>query len=311
MERSLWCEAIFFMQAAFVALWVAFLFLGYVVIAIRIIVRNKAARALRLPIESKLLRLPGESLGIKADELLEKMMEKLLHGAAAATILLPMPFLMLTWEPKADGKWLLGSSACLFVAASIYYIRQAVKLGMERANYRLGQAGEREVAAQLHALQAEGYLVFHDVPMERESGMENIDHMAVGPHGLVVIETKARGIPASDKFENDKVSFDGTRLIWPRWPDDQKTVWQVNRCAEWAGRLVREVCGKEVFIQQIIAIPGWEVIPGRSQNPRVLNPGGMKNAFEMMIMDRPVVLKQADIKRLTARLEQLCRNVEW
>lgn len=299
------------MQAAFVALWFALLFLGYVVIAIRIIVRNKAARALRLPIESKLLRLPGESLRIKADELLEKMMEKLLHGAAAATLLLPMPFLMLSWEPKADGKWLLGSSACLFVAASIYYIRQAVKLGMERANYRLGQAGEREVAAQLHALQAEGYLVFHDVPMERESGMENIDHLAVGPHGLVVIETKARGIPASDKFEDEKVAFDGVRLIWPRYPDDQKTVRQINRCAQWTSKLAREVCGKEVFIQQIIAIPGWQVHAGSSRNPRVLNPGGMKDAFRMMIVDRPVVLKQADIKRLATRLEKLCRNVEW
>lgn len=299
------------MHAAFVALWVALLFLGYVVIAIRLIIRTKTARALRPPIESKLLRLPGESLRIKADELFEKMMEKLLHGAAAATLLLPMPFLMLSWEPKADGKWLLGSSACLFVAASIYYIRQAVKLGMERANYRLGQAGEREVAAQLHALQAEGYLVFHDVPVERESGMENIDHLAVGPHGLVVIETKTRGIPSNDKSANDKVTFDGTRLIWPRYPDDQKAIRQINRCADWASKLVREICGKEIFIQQIIAIPGWQVHAGTTRNPRVLNPGGIKDAFEMIIVDRPVVLKQVDIKRLATRLEQLCRNVEW
>jgi hypothetical protein len=299
------------MQAAFVVLWIALLFFVYVLIAVRIILRNKAARSLRPPIESKMLRLPGESLRIKAEQLFEQMIEKLLHGAAAATLLMLMPFLVVVWMPKADGRWLLGSSAVLFIATGIHYIRQAVTLGMERANYRLGLAGEREVAAQLHALQAAGYHVFHDVPVERESGMENIDHLAVGPHGLVVIETKARGIPINETTGNDRVTFDGTRLIWPRWPDDQKTVWQVNRCAEWAGRLVREVCGKEVFIQQIIAIPGWEVIPGRSQNPRVLNPGGMKNAFEMMIVDKPVVLKSVEIKRVAARLDELCRDVDW
>lgn len=299
------------MEAVIFSLWIALLFLCYVVAATQLILRTKAKRQLRPPIDLKLLRLPGETARLKAEQLFEKMMEQLLHGAGAATILMMGPFIVRVWMPKADGRWLLFSSGVLFVAASVYYLRKVVKLGMERANYRLGSAGEREVAGHLQVLNAKGYWVFHDVPVKHESAMENIDHLAIGPHGLVVIETKARGIPTNGNTAGLKVTFDGERLIWPRWPDDQKTVQQVKRCAAWAAKIARTECGRDVAIHQIIAIPGWEVIPGNFYNPRVLHPGALEYAFDMMMAAQPTVLKPAEIKRIMAKIEELCRDADW
>lgn len=298
-------------SGALIALWIGLLFILYVVVATRLIVRAKAKRQVRPPIDLKLLRLPGETARIKADQLFEQMMEQLLLGAGAATILMIGPFLVVPLVPKVDGRLLLFSSGVLFVAASIYYLRKVVKLGMERANYRLGSAGEREVAGHLQALNTKGYRVFHDVPVKREKSVENIDHLAVGPHGLVVIETKTRSISTNKLAGSQKVAFDGERLIWPKYPDDQKTVKQVKRCAGWVADLVRQECGRDIPMHTIIAVPGWEVVPGKSYNPRVLHPGALEHAFDMMVTDKPAVLKPAEIKRIAVKLEELCRESEW
>jgi hypothetical protein len=299
------------MLAALMPLWIALLFLLYAFAAVWLILRKKAKRQLRPPIELKLLRLPGETARIKAEQLFEETVDQLFYGAVAATILILSPLLVLVWMPMADLSSLLSSSAALFVAGSVYYLRKVVKIGMERANYRLGSAGEREVARHLQVLNAKGYQVFHDVPVTHAKGMENIDHLAVGPHGLVVIETKTRSISTNENSGRQQVTFDGERLNWPRYPDDRKTVRQVKRCAEWIANLARAECGREIPVQQIIAIPGWEVVPGNFYNPRVLPPGALEDAFEMMMANQPTVLKSAEIKSMAAKIETLCRDADW
>ena len=299
------------MYNALIPLWIALLFLLYLLAAAWLIRCKKAKRQLRPPIELKLLRLPGETARKKVDELLETMVDQLVNGALAASILMVSPVLVLICMPTADQKWLLFSSAFLFVAVSVFYLNKVVKLGMERANYRLGSAGEREVAGHLQVLNAKGYWVFHDVPVQHETGMENIDHLAVGPHGLVVIETKTRSISTKESGGRQEVTFDGERLSWPKCPDDRKSVRQVKRCAQWVGDLAREECSREIHVHQIIAIPGWQVVPGKSYNPRVLHPGALENAFDMMVANQPNVLKPAEIKRIAARIETLCRDADW
>ena len=158
---------------------------------------------------------------------------------------------------------------------------------------------------------AKGYLLFHDVPVQHDKSMENIDHLAVGPHGLVVIETKTRSISTKEARGRQEVTFDGEKLSWPKFPEDRKTVQQVRRCAQWIADLARQECGREIPVQQIIAIPGWEVVPGKFYNPRVLHPGALENGFEMMIANQPNVLKPAEIKRFAAKIETLCRDIDW
>ncbi len=144
------------MLNALIPFWILLLFLIYLSAAAWLIRHKKAMRQLRSPIDLKLLRLPGETARKKVDELLETMVDQLLYGALAATILMVSPVLVLMWMPTADQKWLLFSSAFLFVAVSVFYLNKVVKIGMERANYRLGSAGEREVAGHLQVLNAKG-----------------------------------------------------------------------------------------------------------------------------------------------------------
>ncbi len=148
------------MHIALFPLWITLLFLVYVFAAAWLIIRKKAKRQLRPPIELKLLRLPGETARLKADELLEKMVDQLFYGTLAATLLMMSPLLVLRWMPTADLKCLLFSGTFLIAAVSVLYLCKVVKIGMERANYRLGSAGEREVAGHLQVLNAKGYWVF-------------------------------------------------------------------------------------------------------------------------------------------------------
>jgi hypothetical protein len=50
-----------------------------------------------------------------------------------------------------------------------------------------GAVGEETVAALLAPLEAEGFVVLHDL----DTGGGNVDHVVVGPTGIFVIETKA------------------------------------------------------------------------------------------------------------------------
>ncbi len=54
--------------------------------------------------------------------------------------------------------------------------------------WRIGAAGEEQIGRTLAMLEADGFHVFHD--RRRPGGRDNIDHIVVGPPGVIVIETK-------------------------------------------------------------------------------------------------------------------------
>ncbi|HEY1081300.1 MAG TPA: nuclease-related domain-containing protein [Prosthecobacter sp.] len=274
--------------------------------------RHKKKQNSRPPLDLALVRQPGESLRIQAEELLEKMLDQIVIGSLAAMFVLgAVPWAVKKFFPQADWLSLLVGTFASVAAVSVWFLLRVRSFGLKRANVRLGMAGERDVAGHLQALTAKGYQVFHDVPMAHENGLENIDHLAVGQHGIVVVETKTRSIPTDRPPGRLEVSFDGTRLKWPRFEDDQKTVRQVERCARWVARRVRETFQLDVPVYQIIAIPGWQVLPGKSLNPRVINPGAIALAFETMTDDKPCALKAPQIKSISNHFEELCRHTHW
>jgi hypothetical protein len=54
--------------------------------------------------------------------------------------------------------------------------------------WRIGAAGEEQIGQTLAMLEQDGFHVFHD--RRRPGGRDNIDHIVVGPPGVIVIETK-------------------------------------------------------------------------------------------------------------------------
>jgi hypothetical protein len=68
-------------------------------------------------------------------------------------------------------------------------IDRADSLDRDAERWEKGEEGERVVGAALDALQAQGWIVMHDVrwPGRRRA---NIDHVAIGPPGILVVDAK-------------------------------------------------------------------------------------------------------------------------
>lgn len=66
---------------------------------------------------------------------------------------------------------------------------QADRLAAKATNWRAGEQGETAVAAELDRLSAYGWRILHDRRKSRTSPA-NIDHIAIGPAGVFVVDAK-------------------------------------------------------------------------------------------------------------------------
>lgn len=76
-----------------------------------------------------------------------------------------------------------GIALGLFIASCYYFLL------LQYPNYRKGQIGERKVTKALSATLTDDYSLFDDVMLQSMKG-GNIDHIAIGPTGIFVLETK-------------------------------------------------------------------------------------------------------------------------
>lgn len=97
-----------------------------------------------------------------------------------------------------------------------------------------------------------------------------LDHVAVGPKGVYLLETKALRRKGSngDPAEHE-VKFDGHTLAFP-FECDREAVIQARRNAKWlSDYLVRKV-GQLVPVDTIVVLPGWSV-EGRHGPVKAMN----------------------------------------
>ena len=78
----------------------------------------------------------------------------------------------------------------VFVFVLLVCIRWLVDRLKDREKRYLGFFGERIVADCLEPLKEKGWFIFHDIQCVGATGPFNLDHVAVGPGGIWVIETK-------------------------------------------------------------------------------------------------------------------------
>jgi hypothetical protein len=97
---------------------------------------------------------------------------------------------------------LVGFTRFAFVAAETVVI--AVMLLVDRRlvpaiiRWRQGARGEEAVGEVLDRLRADGWMALHDV----STGRGNIDHVLVGPAGVLTVETKSHaGVIAIDRID--------------------------------------------------------------------------------------------------------------
>ncbi len=283
--------------------------LSYGVVAIWIFRRKRARRQTMPPEEFVLLRRPGETQQREIDRVSEALDNMIMFWAPLSLTLISVPFWIRDWFPRSNLLALVVCCFVLFVISICVVVTKTAALLEKRANRRLGYRGERHVAEQLQPLIAKGWAIFHDVPKVQEKGQENIDHVIIGPRGVVVVETKTYSKPRKETGRKDEVNFDGDKLHWPFYANDRKPVEQVQRCANWLQNWIRQNCGVETPVFQMIAIPGWHVNAGQHYEPRVTSGRAVVGALEGMMSDQKEVLSKKDIQRIADKLDELCRDV--
>lgn len=209
-------------------------------------------------------RPAGESLRLKIEALDEKILLRIFMA-----VLLPGMLAMgaATIRANTITAYLLPVAVAAIWSVAVWHT--LLKLMEERRNYQLGFDGERYVAEELNPLIAEGFEIYHDVPFENF----NMDHVLVGQLGVFVIETKTRKkLRGKDGEKKYTVTFDGTRLHWPRSAGDRE-VTQAGRNAETLSKWLTGAVGEPVRAVAILTIPGWYIErKAVSRDVFILNP---------------------------------------
>lgn len=289
-----------------------FLVAGYVLLFIGALLGVAAWRKrrsdARWPVETKLRRGPGESLRRRTDKLWEDF-AWVLYVATFAPLMLgtSVVWFLSKTAPTTRLNVALAIAATVTLAGLIITGAWALKRLRIIVNHRLGYFGERVVGEFLEPLLADGYRVFHDVPGEGREKYFNLDHVAVGPSGVTLIETKTRRKGrARQGFPDHEVSFDGQRLIWP-WGEDRSGLDQAVRNADYLHSWIKQRTGLDVMVRPILTLPGWYVHEKRGTGIRVVNSkilsGVIRDSGDRVLSDEHIDL-------IARQLDVVCRDVE-
>lgn len=262
------------------------------------------------PTEEKLLRPPGYSLqqrlGDKQDDVL------LSYVAACAFWTLAVLLLPLVW--KLTPYFLVHRTAAVnlglfvaFVGAGTWAIIRVTRQLNEAENLRLGLRGEQAVGESLNELGDAGFRAFHDLPTGKDW---NVDHVAVGPPGVFVLETKTRRKPRSSRRLNRtayRVTVDGNVLRFPDW-NDRESLQQAAANARWVANYLSRKTGEKVRAEAIVVLPGWYVDQtGPAPAVKAMNPKYLTG----YLRNQPPTLSPAQQRRIAAALEDMCRTLEF
>jgi hypothetical protein len=194
----------------------------------------------------------------------------------------------------------------IVAAAMVYFGRRCVMDIRKLWRLRLALDGETSVGQELNNLMLHGARVFHDFPAE---GF-NIDHVMIGPAGVVAVETKARSklnLPVGERKDSVRVVYDGTSLKFPNHTET-KPVAQAERQAQWLARWLSSTVGWDVKVTPALAIPGWFVEHKAYEPVRVFS--GKSPEFLVKPFKNGQPLDAAQIKAIAHQVDQRCRNVK-
>lgn len=290
------------MFLAFYPASVVFLFLGLVWWKMK-------SRPTRYPLgkDAKLRRQAGEHLRKKSEELMEKLIFRLLVLIVLPAAGLALPVFVVSPFDSVGHVGVLVASGALLLAGLIWALRWAIQLTDQIQDYRLGWFGERLVADELEVLRAQGFSVFHDLPCLGATGPFNLDHVVVGQGIVVVVETKTRRKPKGDPAGH-KVSYDGEKLNWPTG-HSTKEIEQVLRSAEWLKKELKKQLGFDVTVRAALTMPGWFITGGPPKAPVLVeSPRYLTKCIPQRF---PAELSPEQTQQVTLFLNSRCSDVTY
>ena len=248
------------------------------------------------PIKDRPLRNPGQSLEEELDDLIY---DRVLWPLLIAVFVIVLAGL--EWwnyfHPHPPAPIIYSVLACAGVAyAAVKIWRAWPRL---RA-LRQGRDGEKVVGQFLERQRERGYQVFHDVIGD---GF-NVDHVLIGPAGVLTVETKTRSKPQ----RGARISFDGERILVAGFEPDRDPIVQSKAQAAWLRRLLAESTGKQFSVRPVILFPGWfiEQSDRSTRELWVLEP----RALPAFLEQAPNVLSAEDVKLASFHLSRFIRTQE-
>lgn len=253
----------------------------------------------RSPLKAKPLRLPGQSVQRKIDDILWDEIGPYIAVAAVTLILAGVEWVaVLRHMPRLP--WLytgLAVIACLCATWKLWHVRARLQ------EMKLGRDGERVVGQYLERLRTDGADVFHDVQGE---GF-NIDHVVLSEHGFYAVETKTRSKPTRG---DARVALTEEGLVVNGFRPDRDPLVQAQAGAKWLSRLLEETTGKRFPVRGVVLFPGWFVEPmsdawRRSPGkPWVLEPKALPGFLE----NEPQHIADTDLKLAAYHLSRYIRT---
>lgn len=156
--------------------------------------------------------------------------------------------------------------------------------GLEEPSYKAGAAAEQRTAGLLAQLERSGYRVLHSLPL---SPRKDIDHLVIGPSGIVCVNTKSSSYGVVAKA-------DGTVLA-----DGYKHLWldSISRDAEVAAGYLSTAARMDITCTPVVAV--WSSTGLISEHRRVIDAAEIAER----IKSRPARYPQAwvDVVYSTAR----------
>ena len=203
------------------------------------------------------LREPGQALRNRLDQAFSSLF---LNGALGPIIsLAPLVYGMgrMLFVVRQDWvEWALYGllSTLLVLIFSLLLVRDYQRI----RRLKLGLACELAVGQELERLvrpDAHPYYVFHDVPTDSFT----IDHVVVTPHGVFVVETRARTLAiGTDGKELNTVAVERERLRFPHW-QERRPLHKTRQGVSWLTHWLERRCGVPVPVRGVLVLPGWEI----------------------------------------------------
>ena len=198
----------------------------------------------------KIRRLPGQSLREQFDDRFDNNITFPFMIAAMGIAIAFLEAMHVYGNAKPS---MVVGAVTAFIGV-VFAVRGIRKLKDLKAIKR-GERGELIVAQVIERdLLPNGYVVFHDVPIEDGKRRFNVDHLLIGPNGVFAIETKNYSKPKRGEV---KVTYDGKHVRWNGVSHRDDEARQAIAVAMAAKDLIFKETGLKVFVKPVLCAVGW------------------------------------------------------
>lgn len=268
--------------------------------------RNLHDARVRSPFDAHLLREPGQALRNRLDQAFSSLF---LNGALGPIVVIaPLVYgmgRMLFTDHENWLEWTLYGLLCTalvllysFLLMRDYQCIRQIKLGLA-CELAVSQELERLIRPEAHP-----YFVLHDIPTDTYT----IDHVAVTPHGVFVIETRARAHPLdASGTPRRAVAVEKERLRFPGW-SERHPLRKTRQAATWLRHWLQREHAIQVPVRGVLILPGWEIDTTQAPTDLLVSHG--EELAKLLVETRLGELDTTTHERLICALTQRSRLLD-